>query len=191
MAEAAAGASWDDLMIEDLFAPLGIDATFGWPTDGDPDQPWGHVVQGDTLAPFDPGAGRVPVVVAPGGDLSASLGDCASFARLHLSALLGEAALLADSSFALLHQPVGSYAMGWQILTLGGRTVYAHEGSAGTFSALILLDPARGGAYVIATNVFSAQVEPAFLELLTAVMPRFAALPVGPLLRSARAPAGH
>ena len=178
IAEAATGSSWEQLLASELLDPLGVEGTFGWPTDHDAAQPWGHIVEGGSLVPFNPASGRVPTVVAPAGDLSQSLEAYGRFARLHLRALLGTPQLLSATTFQTLHTPAaGDYAMGWQKVTLQGRLVYTHEGSAGTFAAFVLLDPSRGGAYVIATNALSDGVEPAFVELLTAVAPRFAALP--------------
>lgn len=179
MAEAAEGSSWDLLLTSELLDPLGVAATFGWPTDHDAAQPWGHTVVGGSLVSIDPNAGRVPTVVAPAGDLSQSLEAFGRFAQLHLRSLLGTPQLLSAGTYTLLHTPPagGDYAMGWQRLSLQGRLVYAHEGSAGTFAAFVLLDPSRGGAYVLATNALTAGVEPAFIELITAVAPRVAALP--------------
>lgn len=179
IAEEVTGTSWDQQMNTLLLGPLGISGTFGWPTDHDPNQPWGHVEQGDTLVAYDPALGRVPTVVAPSGDLSTSLAGYGRFAQLHLRALLGAPQLLADSTFDLLHTPpAGAYAMGWQRITLLGRTMLVHEGSAGTFAAFVLLDPERQGAYVLVTNALSVDVPDAFSDLLTAVLPKFAALPV-------------
>ncbi len=179
IAEAAAGSTWEQLLTSELLDPLDVTATFGWPTDHDAAQPWGHIFTGGAFVPFDPNSGRVPTVVAPAGDLSQSLEAYGRFAQLHLRSLLGTAQLLDASTFDLMHTPPdGDYAMGWQRLTLQGRLVYTHEGSAGTFAAFVLLDPSRGGAYVIATNALSDEVEAAFIELLTAVAPRYSALPV-------------
>ena len=173
------GPSWGQLLTTQLLDPLGTTATLGWPTDHDAAQPWGHAVVGGSLVPIDPNAGRVPTVVAPAGDLSQSLEAYGRFAQLHLRSLLGTPQLLSAGTYTLLHTPPagGDYAMGWQRLTFQGRLVYTHQGSAGTFAAFVLLDPARGGAYLLATNALSEGVESAFVELLTAVIPRSAALP--------------
>ena len=52
MAEAATGQTWEELMEQRLFAPLGIRATFGWPAG--PEAPWGHAPVDGRLAPVDP-----------------------------------------------------------------------------------------------------------------------------------------
>ena len=171
--------AWHQLLTSLILNELGGATTFGWPTDHDAAQPWGHAIVGGSLTPIDPNAGRVPVVVAPAGDLSQSLEAYGRFAQLHLRALLGTPELLSAGTYAVLHTPPagGDYAMGWQRLTFQGRLVYTHEGSAGTFATFVLLDPARGGAYVLATNALSESVESAFVELLTAVIPRSSALP--------------
>jgi len=180
MLESAAAEPWDVLLRTRLLDPLGVSATVGWPTDHDSNQPWGHYVEGGRLVPFDPGEGHVPTIIAPAGDLSMSVGDYARFARLHLRALQGRPALLADSTFRRLHAPAGDYALGWLVTTVKGHAVWAHDGSAGTFTSLVLLDPGRDRAYAMFTNAVTPGVDSAFADVLVAVSPRTAAATVPP-----------
>ena len=97
------------------------------------------------------------------GNAYLSVGDYARFARLHLRAMRGHPELLTAATFQRLHAVKGSYAMGWEVQPLGGTTTWFHAGSAGTFGAIVMIQPARDAAVVVLTNagsneaIFAAQ----------------------------------
>ena len=59
MAERAAGEPWDELMLRELFEPLGMNASgFGAPGNvGKLSQPWGHYEGRSRIVPVEPGLG--------------------------------------------------------------------------------------------------------------------------------------
>ncbi|MBK8233414.1 MAG: beta-lactamase family protein [Candidatus Eisenbacteria bacterium] len=152
--ERRTGQSWLSLLTSRLLDPLAIRAVVGWPLDHGADQPCGHTIDPDhpgsgRLLPIEPSLGRLPAVVAPAGDLSMDIADYGRFAQLHLRALNHHGAILADSTFQRLHQPIGDYAMGWSVLSEGENRVLFHDGSAGTFFAFAALYPHQGRGFVV------------------------------------------
>ena len=132
--------TWEDLLEEYLFIPLGIqDVQFGAPTDGFMNsQPYGHRLQNNSwlaVSPDDPYSDN-PAAMGPAGTLSMSLASLAVYTIEHLSGRNGESSLLTQTSFVRLHQPVAGtdYAMGWftkgtNVYHMGTNTMwYAHVG---------------------------------------------------------------
>jgi len=165
IAESAMGASWETLITEWLFEPLGITGVFGWPALHDPNQPWGHwqrEIDGP-LVPHPPtDAYQVPHVIAPAGDVSMTMGDYLVFLRENLRGLNGRSNLLTQETFEFLHTPVGTisdspYACGWVILpeAFDGITLHTHNGSALTFFLDMILVPEHDFAVAVGTNAFS------------------------------------
>ncbi|HUQ84323.1 MAG TPA: serine hydrolase domain-containing protein [Gemmatimonadaceae bacterium] len=153
MAERVSGRSWETLMQERLFAPLGMQATRGWPAALDPNQPWGHEWTGTTFQPTDPnGPFQMPDILAAAGDLSLSLQDYARFVQLHLRGARGHARLVSKESFVRLQTPNGDYALGWVVGMLGGSPFLGHEGTSGSFHATVLIFPTRNIAVVVLVN---------------------------------------
>ncbi|NOT34167.1 MAG: beta-lactamase family protein [Candidatus Eisenbacteria bacterium] len=169
IAERATAQPWEELLRTRILTPLGVSTFVGWPLDFSAAEPWGHIEQNGTLVPIAPSDLRVPLLIAPAGDLSFTADAYAKLARWNLRALMGSPAVLADSTFQHLYSPVGDYALGWGVVQVQGRTIYTHTGSAGTFVSLVWLDPERGRGYVIMTNASGSQVDPAFRELLAAI----------------------
>jgi len=165
LTESATGQSWETLITERLFKPLGITGVFGWPARHDPNQPWGHwqLEPDGPLVPHPPtDAYQVPPVIAPAGDVSMTMDDYLVFLRENLRGLKGESKLLTQETFHLLHTPVGTildspYACGWIILpdALDGITLHTHNGSALTFFLDMILVPERDFAVAVGTNSFS------------------------------------
>lgn len=163
MLEAATKRSWEDLLREELFVPLGMkSAGFGAPgTAGadPPDAAWGHVLRPDgTLDPRPPGPGSDnPEVIGPAGTVHASIEDFARFARLHVAGARGASGLpLPASAFERLHRPPdgGAYAMGWIVTERpwGKGRVFTHAGSNTMWFAIVWLAPERDAAFVAACN---------------------------------------
>ena len=171
--ERSAGSTWESLIETRLWSPLEITGGFGWPAAGGAAQPWGHEDSGHgTLSPHDPDdpAEQFPDLLRPAGDAHLSVGDYAEFARLHLRGLSGRPELLTAATFQRMHTPNGSYAMGWGVGTIAGATTSYHVGSAGTFAAVVMIQPGRDLAVVILSNAGNDRaleaVQAAAIELL-------------------------
>jgi CubicO group peptidase (beta-lactamase class C family) len=172
MAERVAGQSWEDLLREYVFSPLGIQGGFGWPAADDPVQPWGHFERKHGYRPHNPHDGyRVPVCLAPAGDVHLSIGDYARFLQAHLRGLEDRDDVLKSHTIRFLHAPVEGYALGWGIRQVHGVRRSAHSGSAGTFFALAALWPARDLGVAVVTNAGGDRAE----EALTGLMRELAA----------------
>ena len=99
---------------------------------------------------FDGPTERVPLPRHPAGHVHTSARDLARFAVAHLNGLVGREDFLLPETVRFLHTPLpgAPYACGWQVV--GGT--HAHEGSAGTFHALIEVVPGEDRAVVVMTN---------------------------------------
>lgn len=84
IAEARTGKTWEELISEQIFAPLGIkNAGFGVPgTPGKVDQPWGHKEEAGELVALDPTnpAADNPPALGPAGTINFALKDWLLFA---------------------------------------------------------------------------------------------------------------
>lgn len=132
--------SYEDLMEEKLFKPLGMEsAGFRAPAKrGEVDQPYGHVSEGGKVQAVDPEPlGDNPAAIAPAGAVHCSVGDFAKYALMHLG---GGKQLVSKEALDHLHTaPKGeNYAKGWLIMRNG---VLAHEGSNTMFHSIIVLSP--------------------------------------------------
>jgi CubicO group peptidase (beta-lactamase class C family) len=164
MAERKTGKTWDRLLRELVFEPLGMThAGIGWPADGaHRDLPRGHRCDDSTGVTPEPlkTTYQLGAVLGPGGDVHASIRDLARYVAFHLDGATGRATIppLQAATWHRLHDdPDGAspgYAMGWQVLPGdSARPVLFHDGTAGTFYTRILIQPGRDRAVVIATNV--------------------------------------
>lgn len=162
MLERVADATYEDLMRERLFEPLGMEsAGFGPPGHpGELDEPVGHVqVTGGRLRgiPPTPRADN-PAVIAPAGTVHCCVGDWGKFALLHLRGATGEEGLLiSPESFEMLHPEMrrgGRLGMGWIPMARpwAGGGALTHDGSNGSWYALIWVAPKANSAYLAATN---------------------------------------
>ena len=158
MAESLTEKSWETLMEEHLFAPLGITtAGFGPPGTHDAvDQPWGHYWSGwGILTPvqFDN-----PEAVGPAGTVHISIEDWAKFIALWFSnqtpAILDRAVLdeliVPDSSDDFGND----YAAGWFVLQRewADGIALSHGGTNTVWRTTLWIAPDRGIAYLAAAN---------------------------------------
>lgn len=154
MAEKVTGESWEDLMQNGLFAPLGMgSAGFGPPARNGVDQPWGHR---SFLGYLTGSQHDNPPAIGPAGTVHSSIPDWAKFASLHLQAARGDVFLLKKETFVRLQTPPenGDYAMGWIVLApewVKDR-VLAHDGSNTLWYSSIWILPDRDLALLVATN---------------------------------------
>lgn len=156
MAERALGASWEQAMQRDLFAPLGITtAGFGMP--GDPKQttqPWGHRPNGKHhVAVFADN----PASLGPAGTVHMTLRDWAKFAALHLGEVPASGALLQPATLAALHTlPTrGDYALGWGVVERSWATgpILTHNGSNTMWFCVAWLAPEAKFAVLVTCNL--------------------------------------
>jgi len=159
--ERVTGRSYEELLQCQLFTPLGIRATFGWPAQSTRAAPWGHALVGRRLRPVDPRDpdSRIPGWANPAGNVSMSARDFARFVRLHLRGLRGDGRLLQPGTFERLHTPDGEYALGWAVAEVNGHIVSFHQGASGLFYALMVIDPASDVAAIVMANSDTAEME--------------------------------
>ena len=153
IAETVTNRSWESLIRERLWKPLGI-ASGGF---GAPPLVWQHrTAIGGKLAPVDPIENfDNPPIMAPAGAAYMSLTDWAKFVRLHLDEK--SPVLLKPATLTYLHTapPDGDYAGGW-IVAKGqpwaGGDALTHTGSNTMNMAVAWLAPKKRLAVLVATN---------------------------------------
>jgi len=174
--ERAAGDSYESLMAQHLFGPLGM-TTCGWGAPGTPaepsqpvviDQPRGHAPDGKprhpTPSPSGVGADN-PIAISPAGRLHCSIEDWAKFVSLHLRGHARnpnrDCRLLPPAAFDRLHTPpddLDPYALGWvrtQRAWAGPETdrwVLTHSGSNTMWFAVAWMAPAKDLAVLVCCN---------------------------------------
>jgi CubicO group peptidase (beta-lactamase class C family) len=156
MAEKVTGKSWEDLMREKIFSPLGMtSAGFGAPGKrGKNDQPRGHGAGG---SPVEPGLGADnPVAIGPAGIVHCTIEDWAKYVAANLPG--GKTRLVKPETLKKLHTaPPGEpkYAMGWGIADnqpWAGGPALTHAGSNTMWFAVAWLAPEKDFAVLVACN---------------------------------------
>ncbi len=187
--EAATDKSWEDLITEKVFNPLGMQRVgFGPPgTVGLYDQPKGHKVENDSFIPLEPTPDwDNPKIVGPSGTIHASLYDYSLFILEHLNSFKGQSKLLTSDEYSILHSaPEGShYAMGWEVMAtkkLMGETpaevlgdkIYMHGGSNGYWIAGAFLFPEIDMGVVIVSNAGGKYIVASGQKALQKVMEHY------------------
>lgn len=161
MAEKVTGKSWEDLMREKIFRPLGMTtAGFGAPgTRAKNDQPRGHKADG---SPVEPGPeADNPVAIGPAAAVHCSIGDWAKFAAANLPSAKNK--LVKPETLEKLHTPAPGdppYAMGWIVADnqpWAGGPALTHAGSNTMWFAVVWLAPAKDFAVLVACNQANAE----------------------------------
>ena len=168
---------WEEAIAADLFKPCGMSrAGFGAPTGA---APWGHQDAEGRLAPVDPsGIADNPPVLAPAGEVHASLDDYARFVRLFLTDGGG---VLKPETLNRLARPYSGgdeqYGMGWQVLKERGWAqgpVLQHEGSNTLWHASVTVAPARSLAVIACSNTEAGGGPEACLRATLALVKAYA-----------------
>ena len=162
IAEKAGGATYEQLMAREVFAPLQVVAGFGFPGDAGASQPLGHVAQGAGWTPTTlSGEERyVTDLMLPAGGLMLSAPEYGKLLRAQLEGLKGQSTYLDSETFKLIHTPVDGYGFGWAVTddaTLGRNS--AHAGSWGTYYVFAIVVPGANRAVAIMCNCYSTGVE--------------------------------
>jgi CubicO group peptidase (beta-lactamase class C family) len=171
MIEKITGKTYEHLMIEEIFNPLGLHtAGFGPPVKlSSAYQPFGHKAVG--LAPT-PISRDFPVYMAPTAAIHVSIEDWAKFIRFHLKPEIHGKAVLSDDALRRLQTspnnvnwrkdaeengygvPSLNYALGWYTLDISGKEgLLWHPGGNTGFIAQVIVDPDNKNAILVVTNV--------------------------------------
>jgi CubicO group peptidase (beta-lactamase class C family) len=177
MMEHAAGLSWETLLKERLFLPLGMgSAGFGVAgTTESVDQPLGHLGYNPpyTPTPAVPSS-TLPPAVAPAAAVHCSLVDLAKYAAWHLDGANGRAWLLTPESFRKLHTPPPGeeYALGWAVTkrSWAGGTALMHNGDNDRFYSELWLGLGADTAFLVASNSTSRLAKSACQKALRALI---------------------
>jgi CubicO group peptidase (beta-lactamase class C family) len=186
MIERVGGRSWEELLEERVFRPLGLtSAGFGPQASlGKVDAPLGHVlVDGKPKAMLAGPNGDNPLILGPAGTVHLSLLDFAAWAGWNAGEGRRGPALVKPETMRRLHAMLadiptrpdaapgtpksGRYGLGWgevQFDWAPGPFIF-HGGSNTLNLAHILLQPAHDFAMVIVANISSRQANSAFYAL--------------------------
>ncbi len=152
--ERATGKTWEQLMRDELFAPLHM-TSCGFGPPGDPvkiDEPWGHL-DDQPVSPDDPYADNPPSL-GPAGTVHCSLSDWGQFLAIHAAP---STPLVSVATMEHLHTaPTGDkdrYMAGWMIDQVQpGVFRLGHEGSNGMWHAVAIVKPTYDVAIAIVAN---------------------------------------
>ncbi len=151
MAKRVTGLSWESLMKQRLFDPLGMSsAGFGAPdVHKTINQPWGHSKSGGK---WQPSTAYDTEAIGPAGEIQCTVEDWAKFLSLQLA---NKSSVLEQKYLDKLVEPVGFYAAGWGViedLPWAKGKVFTHNGSNGIWYATVMVAPKLDRAYVVVTN---------------------------------------
>ena len=175
MIEKVAGKSYEQLMVEKIFNPLGLHtAGFGPPVKFSSEhQPYGHRAGSWFPKPISK---DFPVYMAPTAAIHISVRDWAKFVLFHLIPEVNGKMVLNDRVLKKLHTPPNNagwredaeengygvpslnYALGWYTLDIGGKKgLFWHPGGNTGFIAQVVVDPNHNNAILVVTNVRKKQ----------------------------------
>jgi CubicO group peptidase (beta-lactamase class C family) len=153
MAERITGKSWETLIRERIFDPLGMSsAAFGPPgTFGEIDQPWGHFKVGNNWRAVQRDN---PEALGPAGRVHCSFEDWGKFISLFLKQ--GNTTILDRDQLNKLVDPVEDYACGWGIYQRdwADGIVYTHNGSNTMWLVTVWIAPEINRAFFAGTNSY-------------------------------------
>jgi CubicO group peptidase (beta-lactamase class C family) len=169
--ERIADKPYEELMAEEIFAPLGLtSAGFGPPPDES--DPRGH--RWNTPLPPHRLADN-PEGLSPAGRIHMSLHDWARYAQAHLRAARGEAyELISEASYRRMQDalPEQHYALGWGNGTRkwARGPVLSHAGSNTMWRAEVWIAPNRNAALLIAANNGTERAKDGINDALKAII---------------------
>lgn len=178
--EKLTGKSWETLIVEKVFEPLGMTSCgFGPPASlGMVDAPWGHRTTATGLSPVPPGPGADnPPALGPAGTVHCTIRDWSKFVVVHLEGAQGKSDFLQTESFDRIQTPPagGNYAMGWLVGTRrwAGGDILTHRGSNTMFLAEAWLAPKKDQAMLVVMNSADDASEQAVEAVLVALIERY------------------
>jgi CubicO group peptidase (beta-lactamase class C family) len=151
IAEKATGKSYETLMQQEVFHPLGMTVDFSPSRRG---QILGHSAGKPLTGP----AADNPLVYAPAGAIKLTMHDWALFAIDQMAGEHGQGKLLKQETYVFLHTPQGDTpaALGWGVKKnfppAAPMRLLIHAGSNGYWNAVIALAPDIQSGVLVAAN---------------------------------------
>lgn len=152
VAERVTGKAYEELMVQEVFRPLGIKSAAFLPWR--PPGPVGHVDGRPALEKFEPN----PPMLDPAGGASMSLADWGRFCVDQLAGAKGRGRLLKAESYRRLqtgHDNGFGFGLGWGVgdKVMGRQgPALMHAGSDGNWHAVVLLFPGSGNGALVTAN---------------------------------------
>ena len=168
MFETVTGRSWEQLMHDQVFRPLGLrSAGFGPPAAGDHlVQPLGHLRGADGLLRPETRRDKADLasVLGPAGLVHIGLGDLLAYLKAHRDRPSG---FLTEASWRTLQTPpFGGYsALGWGV---DGAGSLGHVGSNGLWWAHVLIDRPTGMVFAGVQNAVTPEAQSVMRQLVDA-----------------------
>jgi CubicO group peptidase (beta-lactamase class C family) len=172
--EHATGKTWEELMREEVFAPLAMTGCGFGPTatSARPDGNWAHDVKDGAYVPTEEDN---PPLIGPAGTVYCPLADWARFAAAHAGS--GPSGWLTASSLHHLHEaaalagtpPDKDIALGWGV-THTDPPRLTHSGSNGYNDAEIVVIPRLHAAVLVTCNAGDDRARAAAKEVIDALV---------------------
>ena len=161
--------SWEENIKELFFTSIKIDGGFDWSAVLDERQPWGHIIRNDTIFPHNPnGKYHINDLISPAGNINMAINDYAKFLQINLLGINGNDTILKSETYNFLHYcniDSSSYAIGWKVIKEDGKTISAHDGSAGTFYCHTYLIKEQDIAVTVMANIATNDAVKGIYEL--------------------------
>jgi len=155
-----ADSSWDELVAERIFEPLGMTSSSTTFAGGQasPELASGYLWD-DEKAEYEPKSMSNADGIGPAGSINSNVIDMAQWLRFQLAGgeFDGER-LISEESFDATHSPqmqIGgnmSYGLGWMVHEWSGHELVEHGGNIGGFAAQVAILPEEQLGYVLLTN---------------------------------------
>ena len=163
--------NWNEQLAQYVYEPLDMKtAGIDWPRSEDrPGEPAGHFGAMDELRIQAIEEYELGAYIEPAGDAHASMKDLARYGLAHMNGINGKDGILKSATFQWLHQPLENknYAAGWFVTqSESGVAVHEHSGSAGTFLAMIILEPENNRGWAIAANAGGVALDGIFRKII-------------------------
>lgn len=159
--ETVTGKSYERLIEERLFSPLGVNGTIGWPGQATAAAPYGHLFVNGSFTPLTPDEpiAQFRAALSPAGNVSMNVIDYARYLRAHLAALRGESSkALNNANYQRMHRAIAGtqfgYALGWATDGKDKQQQQAdyHYGSTDIFGCFAIVQPAKNRAVAVMVN---------------------------------------